>query len=163
MDDHTITFTFDEPRMDFDFANAGRGSMYIYSKAQFDAEGMEGYDADPAGTGHFRFVEREPGRVLMETVEDHWSGTTPDFEELELRFTAEAATKLAMLLAGEADIAVIPRELQGDATDAGHGDRPVPPALEAGRHHAGRALHEGGRPGLRPRAALDRRQGCARR
>jgi ABC-type transport system substrate-binding protein len=119
VDDRTIRFTFEEPRMDFDFANAGRGSMYVYSKAQFDAEGMEGYDANPAGTGHFRFVEREPGRVLLETVEDHWSGTSPDFEELELRFTAEAATKLAMLLAGEADIAVIPRELQGDATGQG--------------------------------------------
>jgi len=119
VDDHTIRFSFDEPRMDFDFANAGRGSMYIYSKAQFDADGMEGYDTNPAGTGHFRFIEREPGRVLLERVDGHWSGTAPDFEELELRFTVEAATKLAMLLAGEADIAVIPRELQGDATDQG--------------------------------------------
>ena len=105
--------------MDFDFANAGRGSMYIYSKAQFDAEGMEGYDANPAGTNHFRFVERETGRVLLERVDEHWSGVTPDFEELELRFSVEPATKLAMLLAGEADIAVIPRELQGDATGRG--------------------------------------------
>lgn len=119
IDDHTIAFHFDEPKMDFDFANAGRGSMYIYSKAQFDAEGLEGYDNNPAGTGHFRFVEREPSRVLLETVENHWSGETPDFNELELRFTLEPATKLAMLLAGEADISVIPRELLGDVTDAG--------------------------------------------
>jgi ABC-type transport system substrate-binding protein len=119
VDDHTIRFVFDEPSMDFDFANAGRGSMYIYSKAQFDEQGMEGYDREPAGTGHFRFVEREPGRVLLETVENHWSGTTPDFGELELRFTLEPATKLAMLLSGEADIAVVPRELLGDAAGAG--------------------------------------------
>ena len=119
VDDDTIKFTFAAPRMDFDFANAGRGSMYIYSKAQFDAEGMEGYDANPAGTNHFRYVEREPGRVLLERVDDHWSGSAPGFKELELRFTAEPATKLAMLLSGEADIAVIPRELQGGATSEG--------------------------------------------
>jgi len=119
IDEHTISFTFDEPQMDFDFANAGRGSMYIYSKAQFDEQGVDGYHEQPAGTGHFRFVERESGRVLLETVEDHWSGFTPPFDELELRFTLEPATKLAMLLSGEADIAVIPRELLGDATDAG--------------------------------------------
>lgn len=119
VDDHTIRFHFDEPKMDFDFANAGRGSMYIYSKAQYDAEGLEGYDRLPAGTGHFRFVEREPGRVLLETVENHWSGFTPDFNELELRFTLEPATQLAMLLSGEADIAVIPRELLGDAAAGG--------------------------------------------
>lgn len=50
IDDQTITFSSDAPRMDFDFANAGRGSMYIYSKAQFDAQGMEGY----GWTGKFR-------------------------------------------------------------------------------------------------------------
>ena len=52
-------------------------------------------------------------------MQDHWSGFTPEFDELELRFTLEPATKLAMLLSGEADIAVIPRELLGDAASGG--------------------------------------------
>jgi peptide/nickel transport system substrate-binding protein len=119
IDDHTIRFVFPEPRIDFDFANAGRGSMNIYSKAQYDAEGLEGYDRRPAGTGEYQFVEREPGRILFERVEDHWSGLTPDFAELEFRFTTEASTALALLLAGEAHIVNLTRELQPTAVAEG--------------------------------------------
>ena len=115
IDDKTIKFVFAEPRIDFDFANAGRGSLYIYSKAQFDAEGLEGYDRRPAGSDRFQYVESSPGRVLFERVEDHWSGDEPEFAELEFRFTNEAATKLALLLSGEAHAANLPRELQEEA------------------------------------------------
>ena len=121
VDDKTIRFRFAEPRLDFDFANAGRGSLYIYSKKQHDAEGLAGYDRRPAGTGPYRYVERSPGRILFERVENHWGGVTPDFPELELRFTTEGATKLAMLLSGEAHAANLPRELQGEAVAAGEG------------------------------------------
>jgi peptide/nickel transport system substrate-binding protein len=119
IDDHTIRFTFPEPRIDFDFANAGRGSMNIYSKAQYDAERLEGYDRLPAGTGPYQYVERSPGRVLFERVENHWSGHTPDFPELEFRFTAEAATALALLLSGEAHVVNLTRELQPSAVAEG--------------------------------------------
>ena len=44
---------------------------------------------------------------------------TPDFRELEIRFVDEAATKLAMLLAGEAHVADLPRELLADAVAGG--------------------------------------------
>ncbi len=115
IDDKTIRFTFEEPRIDFDFANAGRGSLYIYSKAQYDAEGLEGYDRQPAGTGHYQYVESSPGQIVFARVEDHWSGFQPDFAELEFRFTNEAATKLALLLSGEAHAANLPRELQDEA------------------------------------------------
>lgn len=115
----TIRFKFKTPRVDFSFANAGRGSMYIYSKAQFDAEGLAGYDRKPAGTGPYEFLSRNAGQVNMKRVDNHWSGARPDFAELQLRLTAEPATKLALLLSGEAHIAVLPRELQGDAVGRG--------------------------------------------
>lgn len=120
IDDHTIVFKFDSPRTDYAFQHAGRGSLVIYSKAQFDKEGLEGYNTKPAGTAPYQYVARQPGvGVTFERTPDHWQGVAPDFETLELRFVQEQATILALLLSGEADIASIPRELQNQALKAG--------------------------------------------
>ena len=119
LDRYTVRFRYPDPRQDFLFLQAQRGSMYIYSKQQFEEEGLEGYDRRFAGSGHYRFVERSPGRILYEQIEDHRSGVVPDFQEMELRLIAEPATKLAMLLAGEAHIADLPRELMPDVTAGG--------------------------------------------
>ena len=119
LDRYTVRFTYDSPRVRLPFLHAGRAVMKIYSKAQFDLEGLEGYDRRFAGTGHYQFVSLEPTLVRYERVENHYSGITPDFREMEMRFVAENATKLAMLLAGEAHIAELPRELLADAVDAG--------------------------------------------
>ncbi|NIA69360.1 ABC transporter substrate-binding protein [Pelagibius litoralis] len=120
IDDHTVKFTLPAPQVDFLFVHGGRGSLVIYSKAQFDAEGLEGYDTKPAGSGPLQYASRDVGRGLnFEKVEGHWSGTDVGYDRLELEFVAEPATRLARLLAGEADIAVLPREVQGDAIAAG--------------------------------------------
>lgn len=119
VDKYTVRFTYEDPRKDLLFLHGGRSVMKIYSKAQFDAEGLEGYDRKFAGTGHFQFVSRKPGQILFERFDKHHSGVQADFKEFELRFVDEAATKLAMLLSGEAAIADIPRELMKDALKAG--------------------------------------------
>lgn len=118
-DDYTVVFTFPTSRTDFEFNHAGRGDLFIYSKAQFEQEGMEGYDQRFAGTGPYQVLEKAPGRIVFERVDGHWSGVVPDFKELELRFVAEPSTRLAMLLSEEADIAMLPRELYPSALDAG--------------------------------------------
>jgi peptide/nickel transport system substrate-binding protein len=120
VDDHTVRFELPEPRPNFLFAHGGRGIMVVYSRAQYEAEGLEGYYARPAGSGPFRYVERRLGEgVTFERVEGHWSGDDARIEALELRYVAEPSTKLAMLLAGEAEIVALPRELQGGALEAG--------------------------------------------
>jgi peptide/nickel transport system substrate-binding protein len=120
LDDHTVVFRFDTPRTNYAFYHAGRVEMLIYSKAQYEAEGLEGYLNKPAGTGPWQFVERVPAqRVVFERVEDHWQGIVPDFETVEFRWAAEPATKLALLLTGEAHIADLPREIQVDALAQG--------------------------------------------
>ena len=120
IDDHTVKFTLPAPQVDFLFVHGGRGSLVIYSKAQFDAEGLEGYDAQPAGTANLQYAERNVGQGLnFEKVPDHWSGEDAQFDRLELIFVSEPATTLAKLLAKEVDIAILPRELQGDALDSG--------------------------------------------
>lgn len=120
LDDHTVVFRFAEPRTDFLFMNGGRGAMVIYSKAQFDAEGVEGYERRPAGTAPYQLVERRVTEgVLLERAPDQWQGIVPDFAELELRWVAEPATKMALLLAGEAQVSALPREIQADAIERG--------------------------------------------
>lgn len=120
IDDRTVKFTLASPQIDFLFAHGGRGSLVIYSKAQYDAEGLEGYDRRPAGTGEFQFVTRDIGQgVTFERVENHWSGRDAKVERLTFRFIGEPATALATLLSKEADMAVLPRELQGDVINAG--------------------------------------------
>ena len=120
IDDHTVKFTLPAPQVDFLFVHGGRGSLVIYSKAQFDAEGLEGYDSKPAGTANLQYAERNVGQGLnFEKVPDHWSGEDASFDRLELIFVSEPATTLAKLLAKEVDIVILPRELQGEALDAG--------------------------------------------
>ena len=119
LDKYTVRFSYKKPRTNLLYLHGGHSIMLIYSKKQFDKEGLKGYDRRFAGTGHYQFVSREPGKVLYERVDNHYSGMTPDFKELEVRFVSEPATKLAMLLAGEAHIADISRELMPDALTAG--------------------------------------------
>ena len=119
VDRYTVRFSFDTPQPEFDYANAGRGNLYVYSKTQFDREGEEGYDRRFAGTGFYQYVESSPGRILYRRTENHYSGYTPEFEEMEVRFVGEPATRLAMLLTGEAHVAALPREMQSQAVERG--------------------------------------------
>lgn len=120
VDDHTVRFDLPSPEPEFLFSHAGRGSLAIYSKAQYEAEGIEGYEARPAGSGPFRYEGREVGQsILFSTVENHWSGADPEFDEIEFRWVSEPSTRLAMLSAGEAHAVTLPRDLQEDAAEAG--------------------------------------------
>ncbi len=121
VDDHTVRFDLPSPDPDFLFSHAGRGSLAIYSKAQFDAQGLDGYEAAPAGSGPFRYEGREVGQsITFSTVQDHWTGAAPEFGEIEFRWVSEPSTRFAMLSAGEAHAVTLPRDLRDDATEAGH-------------------------------------------
>jgi ABC-type transport system substrate-binding protein len=121
VNDHEVVFRFADPMLEGERIFSRRaGDFLIYSKAQYDAEGVEGIDLRPAGTGIYQYKERSPGEgVIYEHFPEHWSGVTPDFKEMEFRWAPENATRLAMLLAGEAHIADISRDLQAQAEDAG--------------------------------------------
>ena len=52
LDDHTVQFNLITPNSLVDFsATAQQGNLFMYSKAQYDAEGIAGYDTLPAGVG----------------------------------------------------------------------------------------------------------------
>ena len=82
------------------------------SKDYWDAEGIEAYKVKPVGTGPYRFVSNVTGAsVNYERVEDHWRHT-PEFQEMKQLWTSEPATRMAMILAGEAHIVTVSRDLE---------------------------------------------------
>ena len=74
----------------------------------------------PAGTGPYRFVEREQGvNFVMEASGiEHWR-YQPQFNELEYRFIGEASTKLAGLVTGEIHMSQFPQDLKEQAVSQG--------------------------------------------
>ena len=93
----------------------------IYSLDYWQKNGEAVYAEHPVGTGPWQHVSYQQGAKLeYERVPyEHWR-INPDFETLTFFFAEEDLTRVAMLRAGEADIAEIPRELQGEIIDAGY-------------------------------------------
>ena len=113
-DDHTVVLVQSKSNIfDMPFYWFGiRGNTVGMSKAYWDAEGLDGYKKKPVGTGAYRFVKFLPDAShLSERVEGHWR-VTPEFQELEQLFISESATVMAMLLAGEAHIVSVARDLE---------------------------------------------------
>lgn len=67
-----MRFDLPAPQPNFLFLPAVRGVLVIYSKAQFDAEGIDSYRAKSAGTGPFEFAGAQLGQGMEFTaVVDH--------------------------------------------------------------------------------------------
>ena len=119
VNDHQVVFRFKRPTTVMPYAASRAGDLRIVSRAQWDKEGLEGFEKRPAGTGSYRYLGRQPGlSISFERVDNHWKDK-PAYKELVFRLAREDATRLAMLLSGEAHIADLPRELQKDAIKKG--------------------------------------------
>ena len=120
INDYQVVFRMKRPMSIIPYIASRAGELRVVSKAQWDKEGLEGFEKQPAGTGSYRYVGRKTGvSVTYERVDKHWSGQPPDFKELEIRLVPEETTRFAMLLGGEAHIVDLPRELQKDALSKG--------------------------------------------
>jgi ABC-type transport system substrate-binding protein len=120
VDDYQVVFRMKNPSATLPYAVSRSGDLRMVSKAQWDKEGIEGFDKRPAGTGSYRYVARQLGQsISYERVDNHWRGETPAFKELEIRISREDSTRLAMLLRGEAHVVDLPRELQPEALKKG--------------------------------------------
>ncbi len=124
VDDYTIKFHFENPYLDgIRLFSRWAGDLIIVSKAQWDAEGLEAFDAEnakTAGTGPYQLVGRKLGESLsFERVPDgHWAYDV-DFEEFEFVWAAESLTRMALLLSREVQISQVERTLQPDAEARG--------------------------------------------
>jgi ABC-type transport system substrate-binding protein len=119
VNDYQVVFRLKRPMSIIPYIASRAGELRIVSKAQWDKEGLEGFEKRPAGTGSYRYVGRKTGiSVEYERVDNHWSDK-PEFKELEIRVVPEETTRFAMLMSGEAHIVDLPRELQKDAASKG--------------------------------------------
>ena len=119
VNDQEVVFNLSRPEAELAYYLSQAQGFMIYSKAYWDKVGAAGYAKAPVGTGPFRFREFKPGEyILYERVENHWR-QTPEFRELQLMYMPEDATRLAALLAGEIQIAEIPRAIQNQALARG--------------------------------------------
>ena len=90
------------------------GGWEIQSKKMYDEVGQPTLADEPiVGTGPYKFSERQQGQYVrfQRAANPHWR-VTPDFPELELRWTDEASTRLAALLTGEIHLTPLPPDLE---------------------------------------------------
>jgi len=119
-DDHTIVLNLTRPVPELTFRLSTRsGNMLVTSADHYAADGADKMEEDPAGTGAYKYVGRAQGEAVnYERVENHWRHT-PEFQEMTIRIAREAATRMAMLLTGEAHITDLPTDLRRQAVEAG--------------------------------------------
>jgi ABC-type transport system substrate-binding protein len=122
-DDYNITFhgTRTNSNMLF-YLGAQSGEMSPWSLKFWEAEGETGLDEKGlVGTNTYQYLGRNQGTsIFMEKLDyEHWSGEDPEFQELEITWIPEDASRYAGLLASEVHVADLPIDLQQDAVTEG--------------------------------------------
>lgn len=80
--------------------------MPILPPGYIQEVGDDGFQANPVGSGAYKFVEWSTGdRLELERNPDYWNGA-PTIERATFRYMPEVSTRLAALRAGEIDISM---------------------------------------------------------
>jgi len=80
--------------------------LSIVSKAYTERMGNEALNLNPMGSGPYKFVEWRKGvKVVLARNENYWRGTPP-FATVEFAAVPDAATRIADLKTGKADLIV---------------------------------------------------------
>src|SRR5215510_10255745 len=114
VDDRTIRFLFKEPFLDFAilFGTANvAGAGWVVPEKYYKQIGADGFKQKPIGAGPYRLVRQEPGvQIELEAFEGYYRPV--NVKQLVMISVPEAATRIAMLERGEADIIYfVPGEL----------------------------------------------------
>jgi peptide/nickel transport system substrate-binding protein len=116
---HKITWNLNRPEALIGVWTSDMFQWLNLSADHWAAVGEEGYADNPIGTGPFRFKSfGENQGIAFERVEDHWR-QTPEMKELDFRYVKEDATRVAMLIAKEAHMSDIPRNLMPQVREKG--------------------------------------------
>ncbi len=119
-DDYSFTYNMNQPEpLLLGFLSEG-GLAAMISKDYWDHVGGEDdYAENPVGTGPYQFRDLKINEyLLVERVEDHWRKTS-EFHEIQIFYTPEDATRLAMLLTNEVHLSDIARVLIPQAEERG--------------------------------------------
>jgi peptide/nickel transport system substrate-binding protein len=114
VDDRTIRFHFNGPFLDFPIllgtANVC-GAGWVVPAKYYEKVGQDGFMQKPIGAGPYKLVSQQPGvKLEFEAFEDYYRPV--HVKEFTMVSVPEAATRLAMLERGEADIIYnVPGEL----------------------------------------------------
>jgi ABC-type transport system substrate-binding protein len=114
VDDHTVRFHFKDPFLDFPIL-MGTGNVcgagWPVPRKYYEQVGQSGFLQKPIGAGPYRLVNQEPGvKLEFEAFPDYYRPV--HVKQLTMVSVPEAATRVAMIERGEADIAYfIPGEL----------------------------------------------------
>jgi ABC-type transport system substrate-binding protein len=114
LDDRTVRFQFKEPFLDFPIL-LGTGNVcgagWVVPAKYYEQTGQSGFLQKPIGAGPYRLVSQQPGvKLEFEAFEDYYRPV--HIKQLTMVSVPEAATRIAMLERGEADIAYfVPGEL----------------------------------------------------
>ena len=104
-DDHTLqvhTGTVGVWDMFFYLMGPSGAQVWVVSKAQAEAEGIEEMNRHAAGTGPWEIVESSSDRWELRAVQDHWR-KTPNFAELVFLEIPEESTRVANFAVGLID------------------------------------------------------------
>jgi peptide/nickel transport system substrate-binding protein len=114
VDDHTVRFHFNAPFLDFPIL-LGTGNVsgagWVVPARYYEQAGQDGYLKKPIGAGPYRLVSQQPGvRLEFEAFDEYYRPVHA--KQLTMVSVPEAATRIAMLERGEADIIYnVPGEL----------------------------------------------------
>ena len=114
VDDRTVRFVFKEPFLDFAilFGTANvAGPGWVVPEKYYKQVGADGFKQKPIGAGPYKLVRHEPGvKVELEAFDGYYRPV--HVKQLVMVSVPEAATRVAMLERGEADIIYnVPGEL----------------------------------------------------
>ena len=116
VDDRTVRFHFAEPFLDFPILMGTSnvcGAGWVVPAQYYQKVGKEGFLQKPVGAGPYRLVSQQPGTKLeFEAFPDYYRPI--HVKEFTILSVPEAATRVAMLERGEADIIyLVPGEMIG--------------------------------------------------
>jgi ABC-type transport system substrate-binding protein len=122
VNDHEVVMHCKNVCLDTLFYYSSAANVMIFSKAQWDKEGEDGYEKKPAGTGPYAFKERQLGRYVLyeRTPTPHWKHGTVDWKELQMTWTLEEPTRQAQILAGESHLTELNKDLTDDLVAKGY-------------------------------------------
>lgn len=118
VDEHTVEFTLESPYPALPMA-LYQPMAGIISPKSIDQNGNSMKQiAHPVGTGPYEFVEQVTGdHLTLERNDDYW-GDAPEFKTQTWQVVPEAATRMALLRSGEADIVIDPPGTEVEALEA---------------------------------------------
>jgi peptide/nickel transport system substrate-binding protein len=112
--DDTVVFHFKEPFLDFPILMGTSnvcGAAWVVPAKYYEEAGQDGFMQKPIGAGPYKLVSQQPGIALDFVAFDDYYRPV-HIKELTMQAVPEAATRVAMLERGEADmIYFVPGEL----------------------------------------------------